>query len=58
MKLAAEVLDPNGKHLFGSLFGKGSWIAIGSLLAIAVAVAIAICVTKKRKNNKGDNENE
>ena len=58
MKLASEVINPNGKHLLGSLFGEGSLIAIGSLVAIAVAVAIVVCVTKKRKNNKGDNEDE
>ena len=58
MKLASEVINPNGKHLLGSLFGKGSLISIGFLVAIAAAVAIAICVAKKRKNNKGDNENE
>ena len=54
-----ELITPtDGKHLFGSLLGKGSIVMICAIIGIAVVAAIVVNLQKKKSDNKGDNEDE
>ena len=48
----------NGKHMVGSLFGNGTVVVIGVMIALAVLAGVVIYLQKKKKGNKGKNENE
>ena len=48
----------DGKHLLGSLFGKGSIVMICAIVGVAILAAIVIYLQKKKKGSKGDNEDE
>jgi hypothetical protein len=56
--LALDANLGDGKHLFGSLLGNGSLIAIGVIVGAAIVAAIVIFLLKKKKSNKEDNENK
>ena len=48
----------DGKHLFGSLFGKGSIVMICAIIGVAVIAVVVVNLHKKKKSNKGDNDDE
>ena len=48
----------DGKHLLGSLFGKGSIIMICAIIGIAVVAVVVVNLQKKKNGNKGDKEDE